>query len=419
MFELRDYQLDLANRAIPIMRQRKLVYLALQPRVGKTLTALKIAELYGARNVVFITKLKAIPSIEDDYRKMKPNFRLTVINYESVHKLNWIFDFVICDEAHCLGAFPKPSDRTKELKKKCWELPIVYLSATPTAESLSQIYHQFWISKNSPFHAYPTFYKWAADFVYVQKKWVSSFQINDYKKTNDEYVKAIIDPLFLNMTQKEAGFTSFVEEEVLTVPINKLLYKLMSVLEKNKVYQMKCGDWIVADTPARLQQVMHQISSGTIKVDENISHILDESKAWYIRSRFAGRKIAIFYQFVKEFEVLQKVFPKNTSTPEVFNAASSDMVFLSQMSAGSQGTNLSTADDLIAYNISFSATIYWQFRERMQTKDRQKASKLYWIFSEYGLEKFVYEAVSKKKNFTVQYFEGATKKIGKQLRIAS
>jgi hypothetical protein len=80
--------------------------------------------------------------------------------------------------------------------------------------------------------------------------------------------------------------------------------------------------------------------------------------------------------------------------------------------SGREGTNLSTADALVMYNIDFSATSYWQARARMQTKDRIKASKLYWIFSEKGIEHFVYKAVVKKQNYTKKFFSKDMKFIG-------
>ena len=39
----------------------------MQTRTGKTLTALTAAENYGAKNVLFVTKKKAIDSIVSDY----------------------------------------------------------------------------------------------------------------------------------------------------------------------------------------------------------------------------------------------------------------------------------------------------------------------------------------------------------------
>jgi len=404
MFDLRPYQKDIADKGINILRQHGLVYLAMQPRVGKTLTALSIADAYGAKNVVFLTKLKAIPSIQSDYDKLKPSFKITVHNYESIHKLTWNFDLVVCDESHCLSAFPKPSQRTKILKELCCGMPIIYLSATPTAESYSQIFHQFWISKNSPFKAYKNFYLWAREFVNVKKKFINGWQINDYSDAKAIPIKEAIKPYMLHLSQQEAGFTSFIEEEVINIQIDERLYKLMDILKKDRLYKMKSGDIIVADTPAKLLSCLHQISGGTIKISEDKSLILDESKAWQIKTMYAGYKIAIFYLFVMEGELLRKVFPDHTSSPEEFNNKE-HLTFICQYASGKEGTNISSADYLVGYNISHSATTYWQFRERMQTKDRVKASKLVWPFSEHGIEKEVHKAVMNKRSFTTSYFK--------------
>ena len=53
-----------------------------------------------------------------DYDMMCPNsICLFVINYESLHKIPKIkWDLIICDEAHGMGAFPKPSGRAKKVK---------------------------------------------------------------------------------------------------------------------------------------------------------------------------------------------------------------------------------------------------------------------------------------------------------------
>ena len=56
------------------------------------------------------------------------------------------------------------------------------------------------------------------------------------------------------------------------------------------------------------------------------------------------------------------------------------------------------------YNIDFSATSYWQARDRMTTKDR-KHNKVYWIFSEFGIEKKIHNAVSSKKDYTLKHFK--------------
>ena len=105
------------KKAVNILKEKKIVYLQFSVRVGKTATALETCRLYGAKKVLFLTKKKAISSIESDYKDFGFTFDLTVINNESLQKItDNDFDLVIQDEAHSMGAFPKPSKRTKDFK---------------------------------------------------------------------------------------------------------------------------------------------------------------------------------------------------------------------------------------------------------------------------------------------------------------
>jgi len=138
MFKLRDYQINIALEAFSTLQKLKIVYLCMEVRTGKTLTALKTADLYRCKNVLFITKKKAIPSIEHDYNLLKPSYNLTVINNESLHKIDPNgYDLLISDEHHRNGAFPKPNQVTKLIKEKYSHLPMIFLSGTPHPESYS------------------------------------------------------------------------------------------------------------------------------------------------------------------------------------------------------------------------------------------------------------------------------------------
>ena len=116
--KLRDYQQQIVNTAIPILKKHKFLYLAMEVRTGKTLTSLSMSGLLPVRNLLFITKKKAISSIQNDYDKLNPEYKIQIINYESLHKVDNSsrFDMIICDEAHGMGAFPKPSLRAKLVK---------------------------------------------------------------------------------------------------------------------------------------------------------------------------------------------------------------------------------------------------------------------------------------------------------------
>jgi len=75
-----------------------------------------------------------------------------------------------------------------------------------------------------------------------------------------------------------------------------------------------------------------------------------------------------------------------------------------QIVSGREGISLKDADCLVYYNIDFSATSYWQSKDRMTTKERLK-NKVYWVFSKGGIESKIYKAVTKKKDYTLQHFK--------------
>jgi len=108
-FKFRDYQTDIIKKGCHILKEHGFLYLAMEVRTGKTLTSLGIAERIEAERVLFITKKKAISTIEADYKLLKPYHHLTVINYDSLHLVmdNEKWDLIICDEAHQHGGIPK------------------------------------------------------------------------------------------------------------------------------------------------------------------------------------------------------------------------------------------------------------------------------------------------------------------------
>ena len=98
--KLREYQNNIAIQAADKLTAFGCCYLSMECRTGKTLTALFAADKFNAKSVLFITKLKAIPSVKSDYIALQPSFKLEVVNFESSHKVTGIFDLVIIDEAH-------------------------------------------------------------------------------------------------------------------------------------------------------------------------------------------------------------------------------------------------------------------------------------------------------------------------------
>jgi len=399
MIQLRDYQKTNSTKAVQILNKYKIVYFSFEVRTGKTLTALATAQKYGAKKVLFATKKKAISSIKSDYEALNPGYQIDIINYESIHKIQTKdHDLIILDEAHKLGAFPKPSGITKKLKHFTQFKPIIYLSGTPTPESYSQIFHQLWVSSYSPFANYKGFYKWAVDFVKITTKRINGFDIRDYSNAKSELINRFTKHLFLSYTQKEAGFESTIQEQVLYVDMKQKTKDLKERLLKDGIIEGK-KDVILADTSVKMQQKIHQLSSGTIKADSGDFYIIDTTKADFIKSRFKGLKIAIYYKFKAERQMLLDAFP-NASEKLEDNAD----IFISQIVSGREGVNLSAYDCLIFINIDFSATSYLQARDRLTSKDRTKENRVYWIFSKDGIESKIYDLVKNKEDYTVSHF---------------
>lgn len=407
--KLRDYQVDIANKAVDILKINKIVYISAQVRTGKSLMALETARLFGAKNVLFLTKKKAISSIVGDYNDFNyaQYFSIEVMNDESMHKLTGDYDLVVHDESHRFGSFPKPGVGAKTFKKMFASLPMIFLSGTMSPESYSQLYHQFWVSNASPFRKYTNFYKWANDFVKIKKKYLGSHEVNDYSDADREKVMSVIKDYVITFTQEQAGFSSEIEEEILYVLMSPLTYSMCSKLKKDLIVEGK-EEVILADTPVKLQQKLHQMYSGTVKFESGNSMVFDSSKAGFIKHRFAGNKIGIFYKFKAELDALKEVFKDNLTT-DVDEFNETDKSIALQIVSGREGISLRNADYLVFYNIDFSATSYWQARDRMTTMDR-KFNKVYWIFAQGGIESHVYKQVLNKKNFTLSHFKAVALK---------
>jgi SNF2 family DNA or RNA helicase len=403
---LRDYQVELSNKATQILKDYGLVYLAMQVRTGKTLTAFATAHKFGAKKVLFVTKKKAIDDIIAQGVELGLNLEIYVTNYEQLHNVNDEFDLVIIDEAHSIGAFPTPSLRAKELKRICNAKPIIYLSGTPTPESFSQLFYQMFVSSFSPFKDHKNFYHWARVYVDIRKKYLYGKQINDYSYAKRDLIEEKTNHLFLAYTQEEAGFTELVKENVLYVKMEDNTYKFADRLRIDKVITNKEGRTVLGDTAVKLMNKLHQIYSGSVIIDAPIrdGKVFDYTKAEFIKEYFKGKKIAIFYKFAAERMALKWKMGKCYEDPTEFNN-NDDGCFISQIVSGREGVNLSTADALVFYNIDFSATSYWQSRARIQTKDRVKEAQIYWIFAEGGIEDKIYKAVMDKKDFTLSHFK--------------
>ncbi|MAO23190.1 MAG: hypothetical protein CMJ25_20750 [Phycisphaerae bacterium] len=405
MFKFRDYQKSIVRQGSKLLKNHNLLYLAMEVRTGKTFTSLGICNKINSNNVLFITKKKAISSIEDDFKTLKPDFKITVINYESLHKISTDqhFDVLILDEAHSIGAYPKKNKRCLQIQSLILihDPKVILLSGTPTPESFSQMYHQVCSIPGNPFSSYKNFYQFCKHHVDVKQRRINGLFMNDYSRGRDSILKEM-KPYTISFTQKEAGFVVDTDEEILLVELEDSTKEMIKTLSKDRILKGS-EEVVLADTPVKLMTKTHQLCSGTVKFESGNSQVVDYSKANFIHKKFGNKKVGIFYKFKEELNALKKVYKDDLCVDlETFNSTNKTIAL--QIVSGREGISLRQAEALIYYNIDFSATSYWQSRDRMTTKERLY-NKIYWIFSKGGIESDIYEAVLNKKDYTLNHFK--------------
>ena len=407
MIELRDYQEQISAEASLILSGIGCCYLSMECRTGKTITALITAHKYGAKSVLFITKKKAMASIKKDYdalRNATIDYAMDIVNHESAHKMQGEYDLVIIDEAHALGAYPAPSKKAQRIKRLCKGLPVIFMTGTPSPESYSQLFHQFWVCDYSPWKEYRNFHAWAKKYVGVRDVYINGNWRKDYSCAYVDLILRDINALMFSYTQEEAGFKTEIEENVLTVPMSMQTNRLLKEIYKNKVAYVRDDIVIEADTPAKLLTKMHQLLSGTVISSDNTHLILDKSKALFAKDYFKGKKIAIFYAYQTEADLLHEIFPNWTENPEEFQA-STDKTFICQVRRAREGVRLDSADALVFYNLEYSYLSYEQGRNRIASMERETPCEVYFLCSDCGIESDILKAVHGKSDFTLSWYK--------------
>lgn len=403
--ELRPHQIDKSKELLSTLNTYKCAYLRGEVRSGKTLTVLETAKNFKAEKVLFLTKIKAISSILSDFNNFGYTYDITVINYESVHKINDTFDLVIYDEAHSLGAFPKPSKRIKIIRDKFKNIPCILLSGTPSAESYSQFFHQFFISVNTPFKNCKNFYAFAKKYVNVTEKRIGTHIVKDYSDADVETIEGIIKPYSVTMTQADAGFTTVIKEHLIRIDTPQNLHNLAQKLIKDKAIEGNKG-FIMGEMPAKLQSKVHQIYNGSVILEtiqgDSVSHVFTTFKADFIKDYFKGKKLAIMYYYQAELEILKEVFGGDITTDLVDFNNSSKCIAVQQSST--EGMNISKADCLVYYNMGFSGKNYIQSRDRLTVKERPK-NDVYFILETPGINENILKKVRAKKDFNLSAFK--------------
>lgn len=379
----REYQEELSEVALAVLREHGLVYLAMEERTGKSLLAILVAEKTRVSRVLIITKKKALP----DWVQLLADFEhakmYTATNYHQVHKVTGTYDLVILDESHnYVSSFPKPSVMHKIVAGITKGKPIIYLSATPNAQSMALLYHQLKLSSWSPWLKYRSFYNWFSEYGIPDFIWVGQKQIARYKKTQVVRIREETGHLFVTKTRAALGFKHEPVDIVHYIELDEATRRAYNSLQKNKLHEFKAG-LLVADTVAKLNSASHCLEGGTLII-EGEKHILENTeKIRFILDKWGDTDdLVIMYHYQAELPKLQNSFKQ---------------ALLLQATSSAEGIDLAHKEHLVIYSQDYSAARHTQRRARQASMARETSICIHHLLVKRAMSERVFTSVVTNK----------------------
>lgn len=386
------HQIIKADECWSILKHIGIVYLAGLPRSGKTLTSILTAEKWNdkKRKIIVFTKKNAISGwnkfINDDLLH-----EYTIINYEQASKITDTYDLAIIDEAHNLSTIPKPSQRIKEIRAICYDLPTILLSGTPIVESPIKIFHQCYVTKYSPFK-HKNFYAFHREFGVPYSKIINMRTIQFYDKAQTDKLMPLIDEFTVKMTQEDAGISKELHavDKVHYINLDSetkdrynyiLKYKIITINDKK----------LICDSVMKLRTSLHMLESGIAKIDDDYIETGNTEKIDYIKKEFGDtEQVGIMSHFIGERDLLKKHFKH----AQIYSS-----------NAHSEGVDLSHLKYFIVISSDYSGAKHIQRRERIINMNNINTTTVHFLIVKNAISEQVYKTVSQKLDFNNSCFE--------------
>ena len=403
-----SHQIEVANEAYDILAENMIVYLAMEERTGKTLSAILTCEKTVLNNWLIITKKKALDGWAETLAKYKHNKQYTLTNYHQAKKFNPAdYDGVILDEAHnYLSSFPKMSQLWKDIAKLTKNKPIIYLSATPYAQGAQLLYHQFKLSSWSPFSKWSTAYTWFRSFGIPDTVYLSGRQIETYKQVRTEEVLMYCKHLFISKTREELGFEHEPEDHLHYIELSEATREVYNIILKQRIIDLN-NELIQYDSTAKLRAALHMLEGGVAKtnsVKDDKNKVIKQGKSivlgniekvnYILKTWGDTDSLVIMYNYKPELIKLQKYFKQ---------------ALLLQATSFAEGVDLSHKEHLVIYSQDFSTARHSQRRARQSNMKRTTPINVHYLLVKNAISEQVYTTVSvNKTNFVDSLFQENT-----------
>ena len=378
---LLPHQSSNAERIISTIAEYGLAYDSSQERTGKTLTALEVAERLPIASALVITTKKAM----DGWCKAIESFstkNIEVINYHSVHKLpKFGFDFIILDEAHKnISMCGKVGTLWKSIRPITRHKNVLYLSATPNAQSMGQLFNQLALCDYSPFKRFKSYFDWHRSGYGVPTQIRTPYgYAMKWDVVDADKIWSDVKHLFHSVTRQEVGHAHEAKDVLHALELPHDIAIMTNALRRDGIYQD-----IVCESGADVAIKLHQLSGGTIKGHSTVFHT---TKVDYIREHFGEcERFAILHQYIAEGDLLSKAFPL--------------CPLVGQITRFAEGVDLSHLEGIIIYSMNWSVATYSQSRNRCCNINRDAPINIHYLLAKNSIDERIYESVAiKKKDF--------------------
>jgi len=381
------HQIDGSDQLIEILVEKGVALLFGAPRVGKTATAIRVAESL-ADTVLVLTKKAAIEGWHSELERVDAVKHYTVTNYEQAPKLQGDFDLVILDESHVLAALPKPSRRWKDVKRLVWGKPIILSTGTPAAEGPLKLYPQFALSPLGPFAQFKNFYEFFREWGIPNPIFLNGRKQETYTQGSPELINYVA-PWTVSISQDDAGMKHQATDQVHVVQLSPELKRLVEVVQEDKVVEID-GQLLAFESDMAERQAVYQLEYGAAYINNVYVDTGHREVIEYLLRTFGDTEDV---GYMAHYRATRELLGQYFKHAQIYSS-----------NRHAEGVNLAHLKHFVIVNQDFSGARFLQRRERSTNLMREEPVTVHHIVCEGMLSQKVYQVLSGKKSFTLDMY---------------
>lgn len=388
MWEFLPHQKHKAQQVYQTIKIFGMCYLMGEVRSGKSATAILVAEMSKAKNILILTPKGAIEGFQKAIDNLPTTKNYIITNYEQAHKLDSNqFDFYIQDESHRLGTLAKPSQRIKNIRALCYDKHALLMSGTAIVESPNSIYHQCCVTKYSPFK-HTNFYKFFAEYGVESQIYLGGRQVKQYDKYKPHLLNKIKE-FTVVMKQTDAGINLSHNDELHYIELSEQTKKLYNEALTDSFIQTETLDHPLESEMAQ-RVALHQIESGVLKVEDSYHYLGNLEKINYLKNKFQmSDKTVVLAHYVAEQRLLKEHFPNCT---------------VESATSKAEGVSYAWAEEFIIFSSGYSGAKFIQRNQRVIDINGSQTLSVHHILVKDSISEQVYNTCSRKQDFNNKTF---------------